>query len=88
MMQSRSINNKINSVRERALRIVYKDEFSYLENLLERDKAVKIHVRNLQVIVTEMFKVKNGVAPKTVSDIFKLSNPTYNLTNKILFQAM
>ena len=29
-----------------------------------------------------MVKVKNGTAPKIISDIFRLSNPTYNLKNK------
>ena len=29
-----------------------------------------------------MFKVKNGIAPKIITDMFKLSNPTYNLRNK------
>ena len=51
--------------------------------------AVKIYVRYLQVLLTEMFKVKNGIAPKIIGDIFKLFNPTYNLRNKrILFQTM
>ena len=54
MMHSQSINNKINRVHERALRIVYKNKFSSFENLLEKDKVVKIHVRSLQVLVTEM----------------------------------
>ena len=71
MMHGRSIDNKINHVHERALRIVYKDKFSSFENLLERDKAVKIHFRNLQVLVREMFKVKNGIVPEIISDIFK-----------------
>ena len=29
-----------------------------------------------------MFKVKNGIAPKILSDIFKLSKSTYNLRNR------
>ena len=58
MMHSLSINNKVNLVHERALRIVHKDKFFSFENLLEIDKAVKIHVRNLQVLVTEMLKSK------------------------------
>ena len=29
-----------------------------------------------------MFKVKNGIAPKILSGIFKLYNPTYNLRKK------
>ena len=47
MMQSRSINNKINHIHEWTPRIVYKDKFSTFENLLEKDKAVKIYVPNL-----------------------------------------
>ena len=85
MIHCRSINNKINRVHERRLRIVCKDKFSSFENLLEKDKTVKIQVRNLQVLVTEMLKVKNGIAPKIISDIFKLSNPTYNLRSKRAF---
>ena len=63
MMYSRFINNKINRVYERALMIVYKGKFSSFKNFLEKDEAVKIHVKNPQVLVTEMFKVKNGIAP-------------------------
>ena len=64
------------------LRLVYKDKFPAFENFLEKNKVIKIHFRKLQVLVTEMFKVKNGVAPPIISDVFKLSNPTYNLRNK------
>ena len=48
-------------------RIVYKDKFSFFENLLEKIKAVKINARNLQVLVTEMSKVKNGIAPNIIN---------------------
>ena len=82
MMYSRFINNKINHVYERALMSVYKGKFSSFKNFLEKDEAVKIHVKNPQVLVTEMFKVKNGIAPKLISGIFKLSNPTHNMRNK------
>ena len=44
--------------------------------------AVKIHVRYLQVLLTEMFMVKNGIAPKIIGGISKLLNPTYNLRTK------
>ena len=82
MMYSRFINNKINRVYKRALMSVYKGKFSSFKNFLEKDEAVKIHVKNPQVLVTEMFKVKNGIAPKLISGIFKLSNPTHNMRNK------
>ena len=85
IMHSRSINNKINRIHERALRIAYKDKFATFEKLLEKSEAVKIHGRNLQVLGTETFKVKNNIAPKVICDIFKLSNPTCNLKKKIGF---
>ena len=38
--------------------------------------------KKIKVLVTEMNKIKNGIAPKITSSIFKFSNPTYNLRNK------
>ena len=57
MFHSRSINNKINRLRERVLRIVYSDFKSSFENLLEQDGSVSIHVKNMQILATEMFKI-------------------------------
>ena len=85
MMHSRSINNKIKRIHQWVLRIIYKGKFSTFENLLEKYKAVKIHVRNMQVLVTEMFKVNNSIASKIINDIFNFSNLTYNLWNKKVF---
>ena len=42
------LNNKINKIHERALRIAYKDYVSSFDILLERDKSVTIHTKNLQ----------------------------------------
>ena len=50
MFDSRSINNKIN-------RFVYNDFKSSFKNLLEKDGTVSIHVKNLQKLKTEMFKI-------------------------------
>ena len=48
MIHSRGLNNKINQIHEVALRIVYDDYSSTFEDLLNRDKSVTIHKRNLQ----------------------------------------
>ena len=61
---NRTINNKINRLHERALRIVYKDEPSdnlSVQDLLDKDGAVKIHNRNLQRHAVEMYKGKNYI---------------------------
>ena len=46
MFHSRALNNKINSIHERALRITYNDSKSTFEELLSKDNSVSIHHRN------------------------------------------
>ena len=78
MFYSRSLNNKINWIHERALRLVYQNNLSFSE-LLDLDNFVTVHQKKLQVLVTEIYKVKNGIAPDIMNDIFELQNPSYNL---------
>ena len=71
MCRSRKINNQINKLHERALRLVYNDKGSSFRKPIERDKSVTIHERNIQVLLTEIFKVKSSVAPEIM---IKFSN--------------
>ena len=64
MFYSRALNNKINSVHERALRITYNDSKSTFKDLLNKDNSVSIYHKNLQVLTIEMFKLKNNMAPE------------------------
>ena len=56
MFHSRAINNRINKLHERSLRIVYKDRNSTFEDLLEKHNSVTILQRNLQMLLLEMYK--------------------------------
>jgi len=58
MFRSRKFNNNINKLHERALRITYRDQSSSFESLLKKDSSSTIHVKNLKVMLTEMFKTK------------------------------
>ena len=87
MTHSRTLNNRINRIHERALRIVYKDSDSSFETLLERDNSTTIHMRNIHSLVTELYKVKNQISPKLMTDIFKLRNVSYDLRNNSNFEA-
>ena len=60
MFHSRKLNERINHIHERVLRIVYKDFNSSFQELLTKDNSLNIHHKNLQKLVTEIFKVKNG----------------------------
>ena len=74
MFCSRKLNDRINSVHKRALRIVYLDYCSTFAELLERDKSVTIHQRNLQLLAVEMFKIVKKIGPELMREIFKYSN--------------
>ena len=74
MFCSRKLNAKINHIHERALRIIYNDYTSSFENLLRSDKSLTVHQRNIQLVAIEMFKVKKGLNPKIIQDLFR-ENP-------------
>ena len=57
MFHNRMLNNRINRLHVRCLRIIYNDKHTSFEKLLEKDKSVSIHQKNLQVLATEMFKI-------------------------------
>ena len=86
MFHSKSHNNKINSLHERALRITYGDRSSSFESLLKKDNSVSIHHRNIQALATEMFKVKNNIAPEIMKELFAPKMSSYDLRNNNSFK--
>ena len=70
IFHSRSINNKINRSHERVLRIVYHDCQSSFKNLLEKDGTVSIHLKSLQKLATEMFRVSKNFSVPLMSELF------------------
>ena len=74
--------NCINSIHERALRLTYKENQSLFKQLLEKYHSVTVHHKNVQVLVTEIFEVKNNLAPNIMKDAFELKKPPYNLQSE------
>ena len=72
MFCNRPLNSKIDLLHFRSLRIVYNDNLSSFDELLNIDKSVRLHHRNIQFLAIEMYKVKLGIAPSFMSDIFKI----------------
>ena len=62
MCHSSGLNNKIKNMHKRVLRIVYQDKKSNLQDLLQKDNSVSIHIKNLQYLATEIYKVKNSLS--------------------------
>ena len=72
MMHNRTLNNRINKIQERALRIVYDNRNSTFEELLRKDDSVTIHTRNIQALAIELFKIVSGQSPEIMKEVFSL----------------
>ena len=57
MFHSRAVNNKINNLHEKSLRLIYKNKLNVsFDEMLKMNKSVKIHQKNLQYLATEISK--------------------------------
>ena len=79
MSHGREFNKKINHIHERSLHIVYRDHKSSFNDLLQKDKSVWIHHRNIQSLTTDLFKMKENLCNTMISDIFPTRAGNYNL---------
>ena len=66
---------------ERSLRISYKDQKTSHHNLLETHNELTIHQRNLQILMAEIYKIVNGVAPPIMNSLFEFRSNEYNVRN-------
>ena len=80
MFHSRKIENRINSIHKRALKLAYQDSPDLtFQELLANKKSISVHQKNLQLLATEIFKSKIGVTPELMNDIFHFVERPYNL---------
>ena len=70
MFHNRQLNQEVNKIQERALRITYKNTELTFSDLLQRDCAVTIHTKNLQILMNEMYKTRNDLNPSFMQEIF------------------
>ena len=82
MFHNRALSNRINRIHERALRLAYQNKNLSFSELLELDNSVTIHQRNLQVLVTEMFKVKKDLSSEKMKQVFDFQEPCFNLRSE------
>ena len=87
IFHSRTLNNKINKLHERSLRLAYSDPVSSFLELLDMDKSFTIHGRNLQSLAIEMYKIEQNISPSFTRSIFPLANNPYQLRNKQTYQT-
>ena len=87
MFHNRKLNSRINRIQERSLRFVYNDHKSTFSELLKKDNSVTVHNKNIQVLATEIYKIKQGIAPGIIKNLFPERKVGYNLRNDSTFQT-
>ena len=71
MFCSRQSNNLINKVHERSLRLTYRDETKDFQQILTEQNEITVHQRDLQVLMTEVYKTVNSIAPPIMNSLFQ-----------------
>ena len=62
LFHSRSLNNKINRLYKKVLRLSNRNKITLsFEELLKEAETVNIHQRNLQILATEIYKAKKMI---------------------------
>ena len=80
----------MNKLHQRALRLILKDHVSDFEALvpvLRKSNDISCHHRNIQMLMTELYKIKDELAPPIMDSMLNRRNITYNFRNLQEFQS-
>ena len=84
MSHTKQLNNRINSLQEKSLRITYQDRNPSFIELLNCNKSVSIHYTNINYLLTEIYKVIADLSSPIIGDIFSLNeNNSYSLRSGV-----
>ena len=71
----------INRVHKRALRVILGGDLSDFESLLQNNRDIRSHHKNIQNFMIEIFKIKNEFSPAIMDSMLDRRNEPYNLRN-------
>ena len=87
MFHSRKSNNEIKLFHERALTMIYNDQISSFQELLDRDNSFTVHHFIVQSSAIETFKVINTIAASIIDDLLPhIIVRTFAPNQSLLFQ--
>ena len=88
MFHPRRLNNKINNVHKKALRIVYSDYKSTFQELQDKDASFSVHHRNIQTLAIKICKHIHGLSLAIMGEVFKINrNFPHNLRTHYDFSS-
>ena len=82
MCHSRTLDNEINKLHRKALRLNIGTKPAFLLKTYLKNETVNINPRNLQMWASEIYKIKNDLASDDImKDMFHFVEKPYNLGN-------
>ena len=77
------MKHRVNKINEKALRLIYpSDSKVTFKELLDKNKTVSIHQKDLQALATEIFKAKLTISPEILKELFSVNVRNYHLRNQ------
>ena len=83
MFHSRTMNNKINRIHERTLRLAFSDHVSSFDELLKKYRSFSIQHVNIQSVAIELDIFFHGISLSIMENVFHFNtNIPYNLRSR------
>ena len=73
MFCSKLDNAKIYKIHKGTLRTLCSDYTSSFTKIIHKSRDVNVHTKDLQLLMTEVYKIINGLGPGFMSKIFNLA---------------
>ena len=77
----------LNKLHEKALRLVFYDHVSDFDALLRKNNNISCHHRNIQMLMNELYIIKNELAPPIMDTMLNRRNITFNFRNSQEFRS-
>ena len=74
--------NKMEKIQERALRFICDDFESHLQDLLQKNGVLPLHISRMKLIAREVFKTVNNIAPSYLHGLISLKPYTYDFRSE------
>ena len=87
MYHGKNSNNRIDPIQKRALRILHNDFNMPFEVLLSRTDERKVHIKNLQKLMLQIYKCLSEKTPSLMWKFFEKRDIKYELRTKNLLQT-
>ena len=81
MSTSRYLNNVLNSIHQRTLRLIYNDYKLPFGRIFEHNKQKSMHQKIIESLAIEIYRFQEDLTPPIMSDLFVTRENKYNLRN-------